>query len=313
MTINLREEIQASLGITTEQLNRLILRSPYSYKIYDIAKRSGGVRTIAQPAKETKFIQHWLIENIFQKLPIHKSATAYAPGSSILINATAHKDHSYLTKFDFKNFFPSIRFEDLAAHFSKNMGDRLSESDIQDITRISCIKIKNQSKLCLSIGAPSSPILSNSIMFDFDLMVFEWCQKHGIRYTRYADDLAFSTNEKGLCSQIEPTIRNILKELNYPSLQLNTKKTTHVSRKYQRRITGLIINNEGEVSLGRDRKREISALIHRFSLKILGEEDVYHLQGLLGFAMNIEPIFLHRMRAKYSPTLINEILQVRKK
>jgi RNA-directed DNA polymerase len=312
MKLSLRQEMQESLGISEDQLKRLILRSPYAYKIYDIPKRNGGSRSIAQPAAETKFIQYWLITNIFHRLPVHACATAYMRNSGILKNASAHKDNSYLTKFDFKSFFTSIKLDDLVAHFTKHFGDIFGADEINDIARISCIKLPENRELCLSIGAPSSPALSNSIMFEFDAAVFTWCTERGITYTRYADDLTFSTNEKGLSSCVEPTLRKIIRKLEYPSLRFNTKKTTHLSKKYQRRVTGLIINNEGNVSLGRERKREISALIHKFSLKQLSAEETYRLQGLLGFARDVEPLFMSRMRGKYRSALIEEILQIRK-
>ena len=312
MTLNLKQKMQESLGITEAQLNQLIQRSPFTYKVYDIPKRNGGHRTIAQPAAETKYIQYWLIENIFPKLPLHACATAYKTGSSILKNVSAHKSNKYLTKFDFQSFFTSITFENLATHLSIHLGSELSANEIMDIARIACIKTPDKKELCLSIGAPCSPVLSNSIMFEFDNAVFTWCEEKKITYTRYADDLAFSTNEKGISSCVEPFLKEVIKNLAYPSLRLNDKKTTHLSKKYQRRITGLIINNEGNVSIGRERKREISTLIHRFSLNLLSAEETYYLQGLLGFAKDVEPLFASRMRGKYSSALIENILQIRK-
>jgi hypothetical protein len=311
MSINLRRVLQDSFGISEIQLNRLLLRSPHTYKIYTIPKKNGGQRVIAQPAKETKFIQYWLIDNIFQNLPIHQAAMAYKDGSSIKINAATHKNNSYMVKFDFKDFFTSITADDLVLHISKHLEERLSAEDIKDIARISCIKRMDVRNLCLSIGAPSSPVLSNTIMFEFDTEVSALCANLGITYTRYADDLTFSTSEKGLSFCIEPAIRDIVKNLAYPRLNFNTKKTTHVSRKHQRRITGLIINNEGNVSLGRARKREISALIHKFSLGSLSESEGYKLQGLLGFAKDVEPSFLVSMQVKYGSQLIDEIFQKR--
>ncbi|HWY35000.1 MAG TPA: hypothetical protein VNX68_10160, partial [Nitrosopumilaceae archaeon] len=108
--------------MTGQQLDRLIQRSPNTYKVYAIRKKSGGKRIIAQPARETKFVQNWLIQNIFSKLPVHECATAYKEGASIKRNATIHKDNSYIAKFDFKNFFSSIKLDDIVIflehHFS---------------------------------------------------------------------------------------------------------------------------------------------------------------------------------------------------
>lgn len=312
MTDHLRHDLQSSLGLSDYLLTRLIQRAPHSYKIYTIEKRSGGLRTIAQPAKETKFIQHWLIENIFSQLPVHECATAYKLGASIKKNANAHKSNSYVTKLDFKDFFPSITSHDLIKHLSIHLGNSFGTQDIQDIARISCIRLSGKSDLCLSVGAPSSPVLSNSIMYSFDSEVSAWCDKNGITYTRYADDLTFSTNTKNISSEIEPFVRGASQKLAYPHLSLNNKKTTHLSKKHQRRITGLIITNEGNISLGRNKKREISALIHKFTLGTLPEPEIFRLQGLLGFAKDAEPLFIARMRGKYTSKLIEEVLQKRK-
>ncbi|WP_026602379.1 retron St85 family RNA-directed DNA polymerase [Methylomonas sp. 11b] len=312
MSTNLRREITGSLGISDLQINRIITRSPYAYKTYSINKKSGGKRIISQPAKETKFIQRWLVENVFSKLPIHQSVTAYRAGSSIKKNASIHKNNKYFAKFDFKDFFTSIRSDDLIAHLNKYLSDKYSYEEIMDIARISCKKNKRSGKLFLTIGAPSSPIISNTVLFDFDTLLYSWCCQNNITYTRYADDLTFSTNEKESTKNIEKNIRSIIRAIEYPRLIINSKKTVHLSKKSQIRITGLIIDNNKNVSIGRKRKREISSLIHSFSLGALPNDEVYRLQGLLGFANDSEPQFLERMRSKYSSEKIDNILKIRK-
>jgi len=309
---NLQEKIKKYLGINNEELEQIILTAPNTYSVYKIPKKhSQETRTIAQPAKKIKLLQYWLILNIFHVLPIHHCAMAYMKGTGIKKNASLHKNNSYLTKFDFKNFFLSIKANDLKKHISNYLDSALSDDDIETIIRISCIQFKGQSDLCLSVGAPSSPLLSNSIMFEFDSRMFAWCSSQNIIYSRYADDLAFSTNIKEISSNIEPFIRKTLVEIQYPRLKLNFKKTMHLSRRHQRRITGVIINNEGNISLGRTRKREISALIHKSSHNLLPESEIYRLQGLLGFAKDIEPLFLASMKKKYSAELIRKIFTIR--
>lgn len=312
MSTSLVSIMQEEFGLSKALLLRLIARAPHAYKVYEIPKKSGGTRLIAQPAKEIKYIQHWLIDNIFNKLPVHECASAYKTGASIKSNASRHKKNKYIAKFDFENFFPSIKLSDLVLHFTKNIGTDFSSDDIENMARLSCIRGGNNKGLCLSIGAPSSPILSNSVMYDFDSAINEWCKSMDVAYTRYADDLTFSTNTAGISSDIETVIKNIIRDINYPALTINAKKTIHLSKKHQRRITGVIINNSGELSLGRDRKRMISALIHRFLSQLLVEDEIFHLQGLLGFSKDIEPDFVFRMRNKYGSQVIDAILQVRK-
>lgn len=312
MKLDLKASMIEAYGISEAQLQRLVARSPHAYKVYTIPKKSGGVRTIAQPAKEVKYLQRWLIENLFCKLPVHECATAYKDGASIKINASRHQGNQYIAKFDFKNFFTSIKEKDLFDHLTKHFGEELSEDDVKMVARLSCISVPSRKQLCLSIGAPSSPFLSNSVMYEFDCAINCWCREKKVTYTRYADDLTFSTNEKGLSSEIEPTIRAAIRSIEYPVLYLNNKKTIHLSKRHQRRVTGVVINNEGDLSLGRERKRAISTLIHRFIIGIIADDEIFTLQGLLGFAKDIEPDFLIRMRKKYGYSAIDKILQTRK-
>lgn len=312
MTSGLNTSLHQALGLTIEEINKIIIRAPRAYKTYTIPKRSSGVRTIAQPARETKHIQRWLINNIFKELPIHPCTTAYKENGSIRLNASAHQKNPYLVKLDIKNFFYSVTEQDLIQHFSLYLRSELSTKEIRDIARLSCIKPKGEIKLCLSIGAPSSPILSNSILYEFDTILATWCLEKQITYTRYADDLTFSTRIKGICSEIEPFVSDLLEKINYPSLKINKDKSIHTSKKSQRRITGVVLANTGELSLGRQKKRSISAQIHQFSLNLLSEDEIYKLQGLLGFAHDIEPIFIKRMNEKYGETIIKNLLTKRK-
>lgn len=312
MSSQLIDALQEATGLSEAQILRLITRSPHTYKIYSIPKRSGGKRTIAQPAKETKFLQRWLVANVFIDLPLHEYATAYITNSNIKKNAAAHKGNSYISKFDFENFFPSIKESDLIQHFRKHLCAQFSESDIQMIARICCIASTRSEVRSLSIGAPSSPLLSNSVMFDFDAMISSWCKSNGFSYTRYADDLTFSTNVKGRSPEIEAMLSKTISSLTYPKIRLNKKKSIHLSKKYQRRVTGLVINNEGQLSIGRSRKRAISALIHRYSLNKLTMEETLHLQGLLGFSKDIEPSFILSMKRKYGAEIVDTIFKIRK-
>lgn len=308
----LLKRIGEDFFVSEADIGRIFSRGPYTYKQYVIPKRSGGLRTIAQPARETKYIQGWLIENLFYDLPVHSCAMAYKKGASIKKNALVHVANPYLVKFDFKDFFHSIKEGDLVSHFSAYFGDDLTPDEIKLVARVSCKKLKEGGEGCLSIGAPSSPILSNTLLYDFDRAVYAWCSERNISYTRYADDLTFSTNVKGQSSTIEPKIRELVKSECVVNLKFNIKKTTHLSKKSQRRVTGLVITNDQQLSLGRARKKEIKALIHRYSLARLDEVGLMKLQGLLGFAKDIEPEFLASMYKKYTFELVNKILRYRK-
>lgn len=306
--MSILKKIAADLAMPVDWVMRIIQRSPYSYKTYFIKKKTGGLREISQPSRETKALQYWVIDNVISKLPIHEVATAYTKGSSILKNASAHKDNRYMAKFDFKDFFPCITANDFKLHIEKYYPEKIEDDDVQCLQRI-CFKRGFGDKiLSLTIGAPSSPSISNTIMYDFDCILSNYCNDRSITYTRYADDLVFSTNISGNLFDLDGFIRSKIKEIKYPSLSINEKKTVFVSKKFQRRVTGLIITNENSISLGRDKKREISSLVHKHSLGLIDRKEVIRLKGLLGFAKNVEPEFILRLTKKYGVKILDSIL-----
>ena len=308
---NFRKHLSDEFMISEHEVVRLLVRAPYAYKRYTIPKKSGGVRPIAQPAKETKIIQNFMMNFWFSKLPVHECAAAYKHGASIKNNAERHVGCSFISKFDFVNFFGSITEVDVQTLLSRVFEGQLSERSIADMARMSCIRDKATGRLALSVGAPSSPVLSNAVMFNFDSVVSQWCFDRDITYSRYADDLTFSSNEKGKTFLVEEFLRGTLKELTEPGLLLNADKTVHASKKNQRRVTGLVLSNDGNVTIGRDKKRLISAMIHHFILGQLDRKSIAHLQGLIGFAQDVEPLFVAKLRGKYTSKIITELMRFR--
>jgi retron-type reverse transcriptase len=306
MPISILGSMSADLLIPKDRLDYLIRSAPYRYKVYQIPKRSGnGLRTIAQPAKEVKKLQYWVIKNIFPSLPVHDSATAYAPGKNILNNTEIHSDKPYLLKLDFKDFFPSIKGKDFL-QYSRNIDIlSLSNDDLQRLIRILFWRPKKRKKdFHLSIGAPSSPFLSNAIMYNFDNEIFEYCFEKNVCYTRYADDIAFSMHDMKMRGEVFEKVKSVLDSQHFPSLKLNNKKTVFGSKAHRRMVTGLILANDGTVSLGRERKRLIRAQIHHLIQGKLGDNEKSNLQGMLAFARDIEPDFVERMENKYGQQLI---------
>jgi retron-type reverse transcriptase len=300
--------MSADLLIPKTKLDYLIRSAPYRYKVYQIPKNSGsGFRTIAQPAKEVKKIQYWVINNIFPSYSVHQAASAYMKGKNIFQNAEAHSQKPYLLKLDFKDFFPSIKGDDFLKYSQTNNALSLSSSDLQRLVRILFRLPERNNDFQLSIGAPTSPFLSNAIMFEFDSHMFSYCSENDISYTRYADDLAFSMHDMKLRGEVLKKVENVLESLSFPTLKLNERKTVFGSKAHRRLVTGLILTNAGEVSLGRDNKRRIRAQIHHLLQGKLSDTEKNHLRGMLAFARDVEPMFVERMENKYGKQAIKGI------
>ena len=119
----------------------------------------------------------------------------------------------------------------------------------------------------LTIGAPSSPFLSNAVLYDFDCHIDRLCTDSRVTYTRYADDLFLSTNVPNTLDNILLNIRGNLRERISPCLTINEEKTVFTSKKRKRVVTGLVLTTKEKLSIGRDKKRSIRTLVYLYSKK----------------------------------------------
>ncbi|MEZ8603572.1 retron St85 family RNA-directed DNA polymerase [Vibrio splendidus] len=307
--MSLISEISDDVLMTKDELLSFSFTAPRRYKKYHILKRNGnGLRLIAHPSKEVKFFQRLAISKLEILLPIHDCAIAYVKGKSIRDNAEAHRRNRYMLKMDFKNFFMSITPDLFISSLERN-DINLEAQDIKFLEGVLFWKLRRNSPLRLSVGAPSSPFISNFVMTAFDIFMFGYCKDKGITYTRYADDLTFSTREKDLLFTIPKVVRDALKEYCNSKIRINSKKTVFTSKKFNRHVTGVTITNDEKLSLGRERKRLISAMVHHFvdDKYSLSHEEIQKLKGYLSFAKSIEPDFINRLSKKYGREYILKI------
>ncbi|MBN9018038.1 MAG: retron St85 family RNA-directed DNA polymerase [Rhizobiales bacterium] len=300
------ERLALATGMDVGLVGRVLRSAPVRYKTYLIPKRTNGFREISQPAVEVKALQRGLIEILLRDLPVHEAATAYRVGMSIKDNAQRHAGNGPILKMDFKDFFPSIKPRDWISYCTET-GVLIDQTDIHLTTLLLFHRPKGTSGMRLAIGAPSSPFLSNALMFNFDKAIAEAVAKDHVRYTRYADDLTFSAPRTGHLVNVEKIVRSVLRGLEYPRLLVNQDKTTRVTRKYGRKVTGLTLTNDGRVSIGHGRKRQIRAAVHHASLGKLDERSLAELKGLLGFANSAEPQFVITLIEKYGADIIHQI------
>ncbi|HGH8154129.1 TPA: reverse transcriptase domain-containing protein, partial [Vibrio cholerae] len=98
---------------------------------------------------------------------------------------------------------------------------------------------KRNGKLILSVGSPISPLISNAIMYPFDKIINDICTKHGINYTRYADDITFSTNIKNTLNKLPEIVEQLIIQTYAGRIIINKRKTVFSSKKHNRHVTGI--------------------------------------------------------------------------
>ena len=308
--MDLKKKISNDLDIPTELIEEALAVSRKYVKKFRIPKKNGGTREIFQPARKLKTIQYWLMTNIFNKLPIHESAAAYIKGRSILTNAVRHRNNQYFIRMDFQNFFPSIKWNDfepiVSNWYEKTKPDWELSNDAKNLIRQSCF----YSNDLLPIGYPSSPVISNTVMFAIDDEIEKLLSDHNkygkAIYTRYADDLVISTNKKNSSNHIYNAIANLLRQTDSPKLSLNPSKTKKGSSSSgSALVTGLRVCANGHITIHRKQKDHIRLLLALYKKKRLKQADEASLLGHLAYVSYVAPQFYSRLQNKYFKEINN--------
>lgn len=303
--------ISRDLQVPESLINEAISGARVRVKKFTIPKRSGGYREIYHPSKKLKVIQYWLIHSVFSNMPLSDAAMAYREGTSTLHNAKAHSLNRYFLRMDFKNFFPSIRFKDIQPHLETWHRETKPEWDLNtkslDFINQSCF-FKNDR---LAVGYPSSPIISNIVMKDFDSYILNETAsgEYGdVVYTRYADDMVFSTNKKGACKEIIKIVKKVVDDYKSPILEINESKTRLGSSSGgSASVTGLKICRDGRITINRKHKDHIRLMLSLFAKGKLNPSELPSLAGHLAYCHHVAPDFYSGLSSKF----FKEIHQIR--
>lgn len=304
------DHLQENLYMSVADILKFAATSPYRYKFYRIKKRrSNETRLIAHPSVELKFIQRLVSKYISSKLDIHECAYAYRKGLGIKENALLHVQSKYLLKMDFKDFFPSIGPELMFKQFDF-AGIHLSDQDGYLLGRLLFCRYQREAPLKLSIGAPSSPFISNFVMKAFDEALARHCIELGVNYSRYADDITLSTSIKGVLFELPEFISSLLMETTFGEIVVNPDKTVFSSKAHNRHVTGVTLTNDDRLSLGRKNKRIIYAKLHHlFVKKTFNVDDINKLIGHISHAIYIEPDFYNQICKKYGQEKVDSLIK----
>ena len=188
--------IEHQIHDSEQEFYAFIQYAPRRYNSYEIPKRTSGTRKIAQPTRKLKDYQRIIVSIFENNFLIHDCCMAYMKGKDIKTNALIHSGNTFFLKMDFTDFFNSITPKLFFEGCERQKID-LNWVDKETLEKILFWCEKKYSKeLALSIGAPSSPFISNFVMYSFDEALNGYCKNNGIKYTRYADDLTFSFNKR---------------------------------------------------------------------------------------------------------------------
>lgn len=269
-------QVAEILGASKSELYNISNNIEKNYHNAYIPKRDGSLRTLTIPSPRLKFIQGKIVDEFLSRARVSKYAMAYRPGSSVQKNAAQHVRKKKLFKLDIHKFFDNIKYSDVKKYAFPE--DQFSE-EARVLLSVLCY-YKNG----VPQGAPTSPAISNIIMYDFDEKVGAWCRAKGISYTRYCDDMTFSGNFNPV--EVKFFVEDALEELGF---YLNGKKTAVIPNGKRQTVTGIVVNKR--LNTTKEYRRQLRQevyYIRTFGLEdhmrraAITDDKATYLRGLLG-------------------------------
>lgn len=249
-----------------------VLKNEIRYSKKSIPKKYGGTRQLLVPCRDLKIVQKRLSRvlydaqgdmfkhnpNYFENAQSHvpKSGAvshAFNKGKSIMSNVEIHVRKKYIFKIDLENFFDSFNFGRVRGFFLKNKNFELSNQMATILAKLTCFEGK------LPQGSPCSPIISNLIGNILDRRVVEISRIYHLDYTRYADDMTFSSNDEFFVNHIKDFYKKLNKIITKSGFKINSNKSKMMDYTKREIVTGLTVNSK--ISVDKNFRKNTRAMV----------------------------------------------------
>lgn len=320
-------DLAATLGFKPKALSYILYKKDpkKKYKQFEIPKRTGGVRTISAPCPDLMNLQRRLadllqdcIAEINTERKIFSAIShGFRPKFSIITNASVHKNRRYVLNLDLENFFGSINFGRVRGFFITNKHFSIEPKVATLIAQIACFDN------VLPQGSPCSPVISNLIGHLLDIRLVALANKHGCSYSRYADDITFSTNMRffpdGIAQKEHEDTHtwnigsSLTKVIEKAGFTINPEKTRMQYTASRQEVTGLIVNKK--VNARAEYRHAARAMVHRLLTKgefftdllqidgdgkVATKEQLGSIEQLNGMLSFIDSVNLHNRKRSMS-------------
>lgn len=268
------------------------------YKRWLVPKRDGSPRLISAPKADLKAAQRWIMREVTEHLPVHGAAHGFLVGRSILTNAQVHAGARIVVKMDIRGFYPTVTWRRVKGLLRRaGLGEQVStlmallatESPREEVQTHGKTYFVATGPRSLPQGAPTSPSITNALCLRLDARLSGLAKKLGARYTRYADDLAFSWHgdAKADIGNLMHAVTAIVKAEGF---EMHPKKTRVMRNGSRQQLTGLVVNRAPEgrpiARVPRKRIRDLESAIYNREKGRPGKgESLEQLKGLAAFVM----------------------------
>jgi hypothetical protein len=266
-----------ALGIKNRTLMYLVINRHLLYKQHTIPKKSGGKRVIHAPKPILKFVQTKVLERFLNPLTLPAHVGAYVANKTTRETAQVHAGKPILIVIDLKDFFPSTRRSWIRRTLQNEFGYSYKVASLLSDLMTVPMDLGHGTRYVVPQGAPTSGAICNWVANErLDNEVLKVCAKHGMAYTRYADDLAFSHKDRLDRKLVDVFIDDVSHAIKASGYKINYKKLRVTRSGRQQRLLGMTINEKPNVM--RVHYRNLRARIHNCKCK--GFENVARSMSL---------------------------------
>lgn len=258
------------LGISPKTIFSIRRRPRKHYRSFPLKKKDGSKRDIDTPRTYLKVIQWWILDNILNHVEIAENVFGFVAGRSAVKNAEYHLGAKRVLNVDIRQFFPSITIDQVRTIFA-SLGYTEEVADM--LAELCCLDDR------VPQGAPTSPAIANLVLRGLDEQLSRLAEEAGHRYSRYADDLTFSSQlwiEKEFLNLVEKAVQ-------VAGFELKSEKTRFSGFDGRMEVTGVVINEKPQPT--RVWRKRVRATLHKLSLSArLTRRELSYLQGVIGMA-----------------------------
>ena len=244
----------------------------HRFRRFIIKKKSGGHRQITAPYNRTYMMLLQAMNEILKAIYIPSPcAMGFIEGRSVVTNAEVHKNQNYIFNIDLKDFFPSVeqvrvwrRLQVKPYKIPPTIANLIAGMCSMRMKRIepngdAKHELDKQFVYVLPQGAPTSPILTNMVCDKLDYYLSGLAKRFGLHYTRYADDITFSSMHYvyGKNGDFRTELKKIIKDQGF---EINHGKTRLQKKKERQEVTGIVVSEKLNVT--QKYMREIRTILH---------------------------------------------------
>lgn len=271
-------------------------------------------RELINPSERLRAYHNFIRLFLVDFLPVHDAVFSYRKGISARAAVAQHAQNRHFFVTDIESFFPSITRDLVCKTITSAMAE-IPIADLSDhlehVLDLLCVDD------ALPIGFSTSPGLSNAALYPFDIAFHARCRELGVIYTRYADDIILSSDERDILESGEESLNDYLDRMFEGRLRLHRGKSKYLHRGGKIKLLGMALLPNGTISVDTSIKDEIETMLHLYlrdrerfnTMQEIGPAKTEaRLAGLLNYVNTVDQLYLEKLRRKYGAAAVDMFL-----